>query len=380
VTVTIQHDKLAALIGTPFSVLVLDSQLTSLSVHPFSATEGAPTGPVVGIATFTDVGGPELLEYAASIDWGDGYSDIGSIVSIGGTALRVDGPSHTYAEEGSYVVIVSVEHNALPPVNGTTLIVVVDPPVALTPVPFVSIVNLVTSQVLATFIDPGSNETSSDYTATIDWGDDSPLSTGVVTGPVDGVYSVSGSHLFDNRKRVTCNGKHSFVIKITVTQDADAGAVATSGFTKAVCQTQVFFDSAAGSFCAGHTFLTTGSCLPGGDEDSSSDYQKLSTAVTIEFSRTVIEGNAFCGTGFQFLLDSKIRIDTAKIRRADGYFRDDDHGTASFSSHLKFHDRNLILSPGSHTFSIISTNDGCFDDNVAEGVGDYTVTFEVSNK
>ena len=47
---------------------------------------------------------------------------------------------------------------------------------------------------VATFTDPNGNFTG-DYTATINWGD-STQSTGTITGPSGGIYTVSGSHTY----------------------------------------------------------------------------------------------------------------------------------------------------------------------------------------
>ena len=46
---------------------------------------------------------------------------------------------------------------------------------------------------VATFNDPSGS--AADYTATIDWGDGSPTSTGTVTGS-SGHFSVSGTHTY----------------------------------------------------------------------------------------------------------------------------------------------------------------------------------------
>jgi len=48
--------------------------------------------------------------------------------------------------------------------------------------------------VVATFTDENPGAPLSDFTATIDWGDGSAPTAGVITGPVGGTFTVSGSH------------------------------------------------------------------------------------------------------------------------------------------------------------------------------------------
>jgi hypothetical protein len=52
------------------------------------------------------------------------------------------------------------------------------------------------SGVVATFTDPDTTATASEYGATIDWGDGSPVTTGTISGPTGGPFAVSGSHIY----------------------------------------------------------------------------------------------------------------------------------------------------------------------------------------
>jgi hypothetical protein len=77
---------------------------------PFQATEGVSfTG---AVAAFTDTDTDTAGDYTATIDWGDSSTSAGVVVSDSarGFGFRVEG-THTYAEEGSYPVSVSV-HDA----------------------------------------------------------------------------------------------------------------------------------------------------------------------------------------------------------------------------------------------------------------------------
>src|SRR5205085_327279 len=53
----------------------------------------------------------------ATINWGDTTTSTGTIVSLGGGNYRVDAPAHTYVEEGTYTVNVTLKHDALPAVT-----------------------------------------------------------------------------------------------------------------------------------------------------------------------------------------------------------------------------------------------------------------------
>src|SRR5664280_160343 len=49
---------------------------------------------------------------------------------------------------------------------------------------------------VAGFTDPDPASTAGEYSATVDWGDGSPTSTGPVAGPTGGPFTVNGSHAY----------------------------------------------------------------------------------------------------------------------------------------------------------------------------------------
>ena len=73
---------------------------------------------------------------------------------------------------------------------------------------------------VATFTDANPYAPVSDFTATIDWGDGTPPTTGVVTGPVGGPFTVSGSHEY-----ATLGPK---VIEVYILDEGGADARATT--------------------------------------------------------------------------------------------------------------------------------------------------------
>jgi hypothetical protein len=89
----------------PFDVKVQDAPLTASGI-PVDATAGVPfTG---GLATFTDADpNGEVLDYTATINWGDGSATAGSIGAVltGGFAVTA---SHTYMSPGAYQTSVTI--------------------------------------------------------------------------------------------------------------------------------------------------------------------------------------------------------------------------------------------------------------------------------
>jgi hypothetical protein len=218
--------------------IVSRSISTTVTVYPpitatpvdVSAVEGqAFTAPV---ATFTDPdpdGSP--ADYTAAIDWGDGTPvSAGTITkSVDGT-FTVTAAEHTYAEEGSYPASVTITDDDVPYNTDTAHVIgtVTDAPLAATGVDFLS-TNPV-NQSLASFKDSNPAGPLSDFTAVVDWGDGSPASSGVVTGPTGGPFTVSGSHTYSSLGYKTITVHISDIGGSTATAVDHVLLYATSGF------------------------------------------------------------------------------------------------------------------------------------------------------
>src|SRR5207248_301566 len=116
VNVTLKHDALAAVTTPDRSFIILDQQLTNLTTAamPSGKLESVAIGAITGIATFTDPAGAEAVsDYTATINWGDTTASPGTVVSLGSGNYRVDAPTHTYTEEGTYTVNITLKHDAL---------------------------------------------------------------------------------------------------------------------------------------------------------------------------------------------------------------------------------------------------------------------------
>jgi hypothetical protein len=75
---------------------------------------------------------------------------------------------------------------------------------------------------VATFTDPDPAATSAEYTATIDWGDGTPVTPGAVSGPVSGSFTVSGTHTY-----VEETGTTPYAMKVVITDMDNPGNTAT---------------------------------------------------------------------------------------------------------------------------------------------------------
>ncbi len=194
-TVTLHHNALPAVTTPQQTISIADQQVTvPVVTPPVSPLEGQATAASFDLATFTDPAGLGLetpADFGAVITWGDGTTSTGTIKFDNSTAAganyEVDAPSHTYVEEGTYTISVSVSHDLLLAVTGSSSVIVADqqitnltdenlPANGLEEVPVGAITPI------ATFTDPAGvgNETpSGDFTATINWGD-STTSTGTI--------------------------------------------------------------------------------------------------------------------------------------------------------------------------------------------------------
>src|SRR5262249_16007847 len=82
--------------------------------------EGFDTGPQT-VATFTDPAGAEALaNYSATIDWGDGSSSAGVITFNSGTNVFTVTRSHTYAQDGTPTITVTIHHETAPDAAATS--------------------------------------------------------------------------------------------------------------------------------------------------------------------------------------------------------------------------------------------------------------------
>ena len=164
-----------------------------------AATRNSPTGQTA-VATFQDPGGVDALSsYSATIDWGDGSAVTAGTITLGsdGHTLSVLG-GHTYAIAGSYPITVTIARGMAPPQSTivSTTAFVSNPAVVATFDPFAGVVGSALPTLVATFLDPSGPDATSGYSATIDWGDGTATTAGVIGTPVNGVFPVTATHAY----------------------------------------------------------------------------------------------------------------------------------------------------------------------------------------
>jgi hypothetical protein len=199
------------------------------------------------VATFSDIDtNATASDYSATVSWGDGSSSTGTVTG-GAGSFSVSG-SHSYSEEGSLPVAVAItdSDNASNSATTNSTAAVADAALVAGPACLLTSPRSYDGPT-ATFVDAASpSGTLSDFSANINWGDGA-TSTGVVSGPGGGPYSVSGSHTYATTG--------SFTITTTVTDTGGSVAVTS-------CRTIGFsFAPGGGSFVIGGPKDSAGSSV-----------------------------------------------------------------------------------------------------------------------
>jgi hypothetical protein len=201
---------------------ITPNTVTASGGQTITATETVNTGSQV-VATFTDPANLPLADYSAEINWGDGTSSTGVVTFNATSGVYSVSGSHTYDEDGSDQLAITVHRLGAPDVtlNGTAT--VVEPPLVRLFPPVVAPVGHegVPINITAGYFQHGANtEPPSGFTATIDWGDGT-LSSGTVL--LSGSqYAVTGSHTYQD--------EGTFSVKAEVT-DTSGGASLSLGTT-----------------------------------------------------------------------------------------------------------------------------------------------------
>jgi len=170
-------------------------------------TEGTALSATLG--TFTDAGGADALSnYSVTVNWGDSTSSAGAVT--GSSTFTITG-SHTYADEGSYTVGLSVVDSDGASGNGVGSANISDAALSLlsaNTIVFTPGVGF-TNANLGSFQDANGFGATSDFNATINWGDNTS-SAGVIQGS-PASFSVTGSHTYAS--------PGAFPVNVTINDD-----------------------------------------------------------------------------------------------------------------------------------------------------------------
>jgi hypothetical protein len=233
-----------------FGIVVANTDITCLEQSPITN---------VLVASFTDVEPSPPSTFNITIDWGDGTTSAGTATqpnpSSAPNSWNVTG-THTYADEGSYSVIVTVTDVAFSVTasnSSPTAVTVNDSDqYLLSPSPAT---DLQATQVVPfngpvlSFLDSNTATTAGDLTASINWGDGSPPSVGTITGS-NGFFTVSGKHTYAGGRLSGNPDAPSSIYPVSVTVQEPKQTSATFG-VNAVVQNELQISNEPGSLAEG---------------------------------------------------------------------------------------------------------------------------------
>ena len=200
---------------------VSNLQAVGTTVH---ALEGSAIANA-SVATFTDADpGAVAGDFSAMVNWGDGTPATPGVVTGSGGNWTVSA-GHTFATAGTYSVTTTIADMGGATTVGITTAVVDDAPLTANGTNFNATQGTPLANVsVATFTDAVSNTSPGNYSASIDWGDGSTQSAGVVSG-ANGAFSVSGGHTYAQ--------DGAFPVTVSIADSGGASATAKSMATVA---------------------------------------------------------------------------------------------------------------------------------------------------
>ncbi len=182
----------------------LSSSPAGSAASPLLSVEGSTfTGIVARFQDASPMG--TIGDYSTAIDWGDGTTSTGKVVSdpsLGGFAVV---GSHAYAEDGNFTIAATILATDVPAplspasTSTSTPVRVLDAAMTASPaVPpaWTEGIAPASPVVLATFTDADPNAVPGDYSTTIDWGDGTTSAGTVVAASTPGEFEVLGSHTY----------------------------------------------------------------------------------------------------------------------------------------------------------------------------------------
>jgi len=205
VTVT---DVGGATLGPIFGTATIAPSAIPVTVFPQAGPAGAPLPLVAPLATFPNVtGNPSPAAYSATVNWGDGSAPVvvGAGVGIAYVAATnsftfTPPVGRTYASPGLYPITVTVAGPGAWTGTGSSTAVVSAPALVASAAPNITTAvegaPLPATTTVATFTVANPAALAAGYTATIDWGDGSPRSTGTIAATGPGAFAVRGGHTY----------------------------------------------------------------------------------------------------------------------------------------------------------------------------------------
>ncbi len=220
-----RHRRLGALVACVFAATVVPAQAASaltVSADNINAAAGTPFSGAVG--SFTDASlltcAPDS-NYSASVVWADHTTSIGLVdagVSNGLNSCTYPVTAqHTFGTPGVESFHLAVASASASAGDDGTATVTGRPTVTATAVPASGAEAHSLGATVATFTSGDPHATAGEFAATVDWGDGTAASAGVITIDPSGSFGVFASHTYANP------GAYSATVTIT-----DGGATAAT--------------------------------------------------------------------------------------------------------------------------------------------------------
>jgi hypothetical protein len=208
--------------ASPGTTINVSDAALSASGTTFAAVEGAPFSELV--ATFTDANPLAVAsDFSATINWGDGNISPGSVNASGGSFI-VTG-SHTYADEAAYGITVNItDIGGQATTSAGSTAQVGDAALAASGLTLPVTEGVSFTKVVATFTDANPSATVSEFSATINWGEEATSAGTIQFNPESGCFEVLGNYMYGDEN------SHA----ITVTISDTGGSTATAGSTVTV--------------------------------------------------------------------------------------------------------------------------------------------------
>lgn len=190
--------------------------LSAQGVGTINGFEGQADNIAVGYFSTTNT---FATAFTASIDWGDGTTSNGTVVSLGANSYEVTG-SHPWSDENpaENVTVTVTEANG-PSVTATSSAIIADQPITASG-GYTLQGNARTAGTwnVGSFIDPDF-EGFANYSATVNWGDGTAPTEGGYYTMGDGGNGVNGTHTYKRKGKYT--------VTITVTDEGGPSATTT---------------------------------------------------------------------------------------------------------------------------------------------------------
>ena len=239
------------------AVVVADAPLTSIGLPtPPIIPEGTPFNGAV--ATFSDLDpAGTASDYTATITWGDGVTTLGTIVPGTPGLFNVMG-THTFVSAGIYTVSVVIADAGGSTTTAVSTFDITDASLLVASIPAITETEAKSfTAPVGAFTDADALSNSSDFAATINWGDGSPETSGAISQQADGTYIVTGTHTYTTNS----TSLPPFPVTFSVTDIGGSTLVGAAGSLITVLDAPL--TSSAGTTIKGTEGISTGTVLIG---------------------------------------------------------------------------------------------------------------------